>query len=43
MKESDMATGRQLLKEEFVQKNPEWVKVRWRGDGATITTTGLVE
>lgn len=27
MSETDLNTGRQLLKEEFVQKNPEWVKV----------------
>ncbi len=27
MKESDMKTGRDLLEEDFIKKNPEWTKV----------------
>lgn len=28
MTESDLSRGEQLLEEDFVKKNPEWVKVR---------------
>jgi meiotic recombination protein SPO11 len=30
MKESDLKTGRDLLHEEFIQKNREWAKVNQR-------------
>ena len=29
MTESDLKTGRELLKEAFIQKNPEWTKVSY--------------
>jgi meiotic recombination protein SPO11 len=27
MTDADMKTGRELMKEEFIQKNPAWMKV----------------
>ena len=34
MTEHDIITGQQMLQEEFIQRNPAWVKVsQWGGQG----------